>query len=148
MADLQGGKFWIVRARWRDGSAFNSPQLLWQSACEYFEWCQANPWQLAGKNGEPTTRVRPMSLGGFCLFIGYHRKYLSHFKRTCNAAFMNTITRIEDTIATHKFEGAAVGAFNPQVIVRDLSLFDMISTEDTGEVTILKIGYGPGEDGV
>ena len=45
--------------------------------------------------------------------------------------FSSVITRIEQTIYAQKFEGAAVGSFNANIIARDLGLKD--KSELTGK---------------
>ena len=39
-----GNKFWQQRSKHGRGRLFKSADLLWEAACEYFQWCDDNPW--------------------------------------------------------------------------------------------------------
>lgn len=39
-----GNKFWQQRSKHGRDRLFQSAELLWESACEYFQWCDDNPW--------------------------------------------------------------------------------------------------------
>lgn len=39
-----GNKFWQQRSRHGRDKLFATPELLWEAACEYFNWCDENPW--------------------------------------------------------------------------------------------------------
>lgn len=39
-----GNKFWQQRSKHGRDRLFKSADLLWESACEYFQWCDDNPW--------------------------------------------------------------------------------------------------------
>lgn len=127
-----GNEFWKLRSKHGRDTLFASPDLLWEAACEYFQWCDSNPWKKkdwVGKDGDEVEREtpRPYTLSGLCLYLGCCSSYFREFKSNPpkNAKdFLTIITRIEETIYTHKFEGAAVGAFNANIIARDLGLVD------------------------
>ena len=36
-------QFWKQRSKHGRDMLFASPTLLWEAACEYFEWCEDNP---------------------------------------------------------------------------------------------------------
>ena len=36
---------------------FSTPELLWEAACEYFQWCDENPW-LSKKAVQKTVPVK------------------------------------------------------------------------------------------
>ena len=44
MAAPIGNKFWQLRAKHGRDKLFTSPDDLWNAACEYFQWCDDNPW--------------------------------------------------------------------------------------------------------
>ena len=50
--------------------------------------------------------------------------YFSQFKKSCSKDFTRVITHVENVIFTQKFEGATVGAYNANIIARDLGLID------------------------
>ena len=87
--------------------------------------------------GLPT--VRPFTLSGLQLYIGCNDHYFSQFKKNLDEDeedFTSVITRIEKTIYTQKFEGAVVGAFNANIIARDLGLSDKTDITSKGEMIL------------
>ncbi len=127
-----GNQFWRLRSKHGRDKLFATPELLWEAACEYFEWCQENPWMKseAIKSGEMAGQVmevpteRPMTLHALCLYLDCSLGYFRTFKLTCSEDFLAVIEKIEKTIYTQKFEGASVGVFNANIIARDLGLKD------------------------
>jgi len=70
---------------------------------------------------------RPYTLTGLCLWLSVNEKFwreLREAKREDDNEFSPVITRVEQIIYTNKFEGAAVGFFNANIIARDLGLAD------------------------
>lgn len=146
MGAPKGNQFWKLRSKHGRDRLFATADLLLQAAFEYFEWCENNPWTKTettiGKNRNDikTTPVeRPFTLTGLCLYLGCNTKYFSDFKQALkenDKDFSEVVTRIEQIIYTQKFEGAAVGAFNPNIIARDLGLADK---QDLNGSIIIKI---------
>lgn len=166
MAAPVGNNFWELRSKHGRDRIFASPEILWESACEYFQWCIDNPHQIAeqrkgaliipkdfeGDLGELTSSLvhipqqRPFTIHGLCIFLGCHTKYFAEFKadlksKDCKLEtsiavdFSNIVSRIEEIIYNQKFDGAASGFFNPNIIARDLGLRDKteLSTPPDGE---------------
>ena len=110
---------------------FDTPNDLWEAACKYFQWADDNPWTKndvckGGDNVGTKLTVdtqRPYTITGLCVFIGMGT---STFNDYCNvdskADFSDVTTRIKDIIYSQKFEGAAVGAFQHNIIAMDLGL--------------------------
>lgn len=148
MSAPAGNQFWKLRSRHGRDKLFKTAKLLWEAASQYFEWCDSNPWikkeQLKKptytkhKNGKVTYHdiceiptARPYTLSGLCIFLGTNRLYFNDFKESLEGKkdkkskdFSVIIHAIEEIIYTQKFEGAAVGAFNANIIARDLKLRD------------------------
>lgn len=132
MAAPKGNKFWTLRSKHGRDTLFENHTLLWEAACEYFEWCDKTPWYKneAVKSGIYAGRIikiptaKPYSLSGLCLYIGCDQSYFRKFKGHCDKDFITIITRIEEVIETQQFEGAVVGAFNANIIARKLGLAD------------------------
>jgi hypothetical protein len=59
--------------------------------------------------------------------------------KTRSNDFLQIITRIEDIIYSQKFEGAAVGQFNSNIIARDLKLSDQTDITSGGEQIIINM---------
>ena len=131
MAAEKGNQYHLLRKKIGRGKTFETPEALWEVAKNYFQWCDDNPWQKneAIKSGEWAGKIyqiptqRPYSISGFLLFAGVGRNYWTQFKQRKNIEeFEEVIERIEMVIETQQFEGAAVGAFNVNIIMRKLGL--------------------------
>lgn len=142
MAAPQGNKFWQNRTRHGREKIFATAEIMWAAAEEYFDWCDANPWYRneAIKSGERAGEImkipisRPYTLSGLCIYLNCNEAYFRQFKIELPEGekdFSTVIAQIEQVIYTQKFEGAAVGAFNANIIARDLGLKE--KTELTGK---------------
>lgn len=142
MAAPKGNQSWKLRSKHGRDKLFATSGLLWEAACEYFQWCEDNPWMKVEtkvkQSGADVTTIptaRPYTISGLCLYLDCNTQYLSQFKARLpkdEEDFSLVITRIEQTIYTQKFEGAAVGAFNANIIARDLGLKDASKQELSG----------------
>ncbi len=132
MAAPQENQFWKLRSKHGRDKLFASPQLLWQACCEYFEWCEANPFIEVDFRGKGNTEVkipkmRPFTLQGLTQYLGCNTGYFRTFKQQLPAGeqdFNTVITRVEETIYNQKYSGAAAGFLNANIIARDLGLTD------------------------
>jgi hypothetical protein len=144
-----GNQFWKQRSKHGRDKLFASPELMWEAAEEYFEWMDRNPKQKteAAKAGDrfgehvkvPTER--PYTLQSLCLYLNCNTAYFRQFKKTASADFSTVITRIEEIIYHQKFEGAAIGSFNANIIARDLGL-----KEKTENIHDLRLGMDAEEE--
>lgn len=125
-------QLWKLRSKHGRDKLFATPELLWEAACEYFKWCDDNPWikkeaiksgDLAGTTMDIPTQ-RPYTLTGFCLYCNASEEWWRNFKRAGCSDFLGVISEIESVIETQQFEGASVGAFNANIIARKLGLSD------------------------
>lgn len=134
MAAPKGNSFWKNRSSHGRDKLFSTSKLMWEAAMEYFEWCDNNPWEkvesstkVSGQEYKITPTARPYTMTGLCLYLDCNTQYFNQFKKSLDKEeqdFSLVITRIEEIIYTQKFEGAAVGAFNANIIARDLGLRD------------------------
>lgn len=125
----QGNEYWKLRSKHGRDKLFETHQLLWKEACAYFKWCSENPWIKTDYKGKDADKVeiptaRPFTLYGLCLYLGVNTKYFNDFKKTACEDFSEVIRRIEEVIKMQKLEGAMVGAFNANIVARDLGLTD------------------------
>lgn len=141
MAAPNENKFWQLRSKHGRDKIFSTPSILWESACEYFQWCEDNPWQeqdWVGKDGDEVTKnkVRPYTLSGLCVYLECGEQTLRDYGK--REDFSEVYTRIEQIIRTQKFEGAATGFFNANIIARDLGLSDKqeTKTDVTGDIKV------------
>lgn len=144
MAAPAGNKFWQNRTRHGREKVFASAELMWAAAEEYFEWCDDNPWMKseAIKSGDKAGTLmqiptqRPYTLSGLCVYLGCNEAYFRTFKAQLPEGeqdYNTVIGNIEQVIYTQKFEGAAVGAFNANIIARDLGLKEKQEIDHTSK---------------
>lgn len=161
MSAPEGNQFWKARAASGREKIFSSPEELWRAACEYFQWCDDNPWHkneavkggdLAGKIIKVPTE-RPYTITGLSVFLDIDQETFNNYStKEGYEDFFGICTRIREVIYTQKFEGAAVGAFNANIIARDLGLKEKqdvaVSTPQGISVTYqLQQGNEPLADG-
>jgi len=139
-----GNQFWKMRSKHGRDKLFATAELLWEAACEYFQWCDENPWYKneavkAGDHFGEHVQIpiaRPYTIKGLCIYLDCNSEYFRQFKASLGneqTDFSRIILLIEETIYTQKFEGAAVGAFNSNIIARDLGLTDKKDVTSGGE---------------
>jgi len=133
MAAPKGNQFWKLRSKHGRDKLFASPELLWEAACEYFQWCDENPFyeeKVFNNKGEivkgEVYKMRAYTLEGLCLYCDCSTSFFRHFKdnNADSEDFMPVITRIKETIYNQKFSGAAADLLNANIIARDLGLAD------------------------
>ena len=137
MAATKGNSFWKLRAKHGRDKLFTSPDALWEAACDYFAWCDANPWRIEktkkkgkSKEVETTPTQRPYTIAALCMYLGVHSTYLNELK---DKDYSEVITRIRQIIETNQLEGAMVGAYNANIVARINGLTDKIDIESQGE---------------
>lgn len=140
MAAPKGNQFWKLRSKHGRDTLFATPDLMWEAACEYFDWCDNNPWitekvksKDSGKEIEASPTQRPYTLSGLCLYLNCNQGYFYDFKKICDKDFSDIVTRIEEIIETQQFEGATVGAYNANIVARKLGLTDKQETKSEVE---------------
>jgi hypothetical protein len=144
MAATKGNSFWKMRSKHGRNRLFESPEMLWNQACEYFEWCEQNPLieiQYHGKDASlcEVPKMRAFTWSGLELFLEIDS--LREYKNNENYKdFSPIITHIEKIIYNQKFTGAAAGFLNANIIARDLGL------TDKQEHKVTKVGIEAEED--
>ena len=138
MAAPVGNKFWMMRSSHGREPIFANPDVLWNAACEYFEWVQENPLleeKIFHASGVVTkdkvTKMRAMTIQALCFFLDISDEAWSDY---CNRKdFIGITARIKKVIYSQKLEGAAADLLNPNIIARELGLADKSHTEITGK---------------
>jgi len=143
----KGNQFWKLRAKHGRDKLFATPELLWQAACEYFEWCENNPlyeMKAFSYQGIIVTEkipvLRAMTLSQLCFYLNCNEAYFRNFKAYLpedEKDFSTVIKDIEQVIYNQKFQGAAGNLLNANIIARDLGLVDKTETENKGSITHL-----------
>lgn len=132
---LPGNKFWEARASCGPNFKFENPDDLWKACCEYFAWNEANPlWEdkICSYEGvhehKPLARMRAMTIIGLCMFIGITQKTWCEW-RLERPDLSDVITAADNIIKQQKFEGAAAGMLQHNIIARDLGLVDKMASQ-------------------
>ena len=127
MAAPKGNRFWEARSSHGRNPKFESPDVLWDACCEYFEWADDNPlWESKAFSyqGEiiktDMPKMRAMTLAGLCLFLDISDDTWRNYKT--DEGFLGVIMRAEKVIYDQKFSGAAADLLNANIIARDLGL--------------------------
>lgn len=157
MGAPEGNQFWKQRSKHGRDKIFKTPESLWETACEYFEWCDANPLKSVeqARGGKSKTKaevteggisveetglielplMRAYTWSGLELFLGIDS--LRDYKTNEDYKdFSQVIRAIDKIIYTQKFEGAAAGLLNANIIARDLGLRDKQDLELAGEIQL------------
>lgn len=136
MAAPIGNQFWKLRSKHGRDILFSDPKILWEAACEYFQWCEDNPFKKAEAKvvniGDYQSEVRivevpvmrPFTMQGLCGYLNCNTAYFRQFQDSKHEDFSTVICAIEDTVYNQKFSGAASGFLNANIIARDLGLSD------------------------
>jgi hypothetical protein len=129
-----GNNFWELRSKHGRDKLFETPELMWEAALEYFKWCVDNPLIEIDFKGKDADRVeipkmRAFTYQGLTSYLDCGVEYFRQFKArlvgkndSVSRDFSRVIVRIEETIYNQKFTGAAAGFLNPNIIARDLGL--------------------------
>jgi len=132
----------MLRSKHGRDRIITDPDALWESACEYFKWCEDHPIITIDYKGKDATLVEypkpiPFQKERIALFCGVSKwESIDQLKSVSND-FLEVITRIEGIIMTQKFEGASCGLFNPLIIARDLGLSDNQKHEMSGSTEVV-----------
>lgn len=127
MAAPKGNEYWKLAVDIGKPKSYHPDSLL-QKANEYFQWASENPWYKneAVKSGDnvgdiiPIPTARPLTTQGFCVYAGITYQTFLNYEN--QEEYFEVIRHIRNITYTQKFEGAAVGAFNANIIARDLGL--------------------------
>ena len=137
MAAPRKNQFWRLRSKNGKKRKFPTSEALWEAACDYFAWCDDNPWRIekTKKKGkkkeiETTPTQRPYTIAALCMYLGVNSAYLNEIK---DEDYSEVITCIKQVIETNQLEGAMVGAYNANIVSRINGLTDKLDLESQGE---------------
>lgn len=155
----KGNQFWKLRSKHGRDKLFATPELMWEAACEYFEWVENNPlYETKGFafQGVVTTEefpiMRAMTLSQLCFYLNCNEAYFRTFKAQLPPGeqdFNTVINDIEQIIYNQKFQGASGNLLNANIIARDLGLTDKTDVTSDGAAIaapVIKIGYKTSEE--
>ena len=143
MSAPKNNQFWKLRSKHGRDLIFSSPTILWEACCEYFEATDQRKWikkDWVGKDAMEVEREceTPYTWTGLYLFLDISHTTWQDYE--AKEDFIAISTRIRQIIYTQKFEGAVVGAFNANIIARDLGLADKQETKLSSEPVIINWG--------
>jgi len=136
---MYGNQFWRIRSKHGRDKLFATAKLLLDACCEYFQWCDENPFleeiAFSTKDGikkSTLNKMRPYTLQGLTSYLDCNTVYFNHFEEDLKGKedetskdFSKVITCVREIIYNQKFSGAASGFFNSNIIARDLGLADV-----------------------
>jgi len=137
MAAPAGNEFWKMRSTHGRKPIFPDADTLWDAACEYFAWVEANPLKEAqafAYQGAVTvhelSKMRAMTISGLCIFLDISLQNWTEYRE--REGFSDITSRVDDIIRTQKFEGASAGLLNASIIARDLGLSEKSELSGAG----------------
>lgn len=144
MSAPKGNQYWKLAKSWGTDKAY-SPDVLWLKALEYFSWIETTPLQeeKVFSNGKrmKSAKMRAMTIRGFCIFAQISTVTFAKYETYQD--YINITARIRDIIYTQKFEGAAAGLLETNIIARELGLIDKqqvdLTNRDIAESPLNKI---------
>lgn len=132
MAAPQKNNYWTFR----DFSGRKkklTPEEWYNKIVAYIEYMKTQVWnkkeaiksgEMAGKLIDIPTQT-PMSIGGLCLFAKIDdNTFARYLSEKGYEDYWAITTWAKQTIETQQFEGATIGAYNPNIIARKLGLVD------------------------
>jgi len=128
----------VWEAARKSAGALETGEDLRKGVVEYFEWVHANPlFEDVVKNSrdgivhEAVAKMRAPTIKGLCLFLGITPDRWDRWRS--HETYKDVCAWADDTIFTMKFEGAAAGLLNPNIIMRELGLAEKTETEVSGK---------------
>ena len=136
MAAPKGNTYWKRVKNWKCGADVKyTPEALWAIALEYFEDIEKTPLKEEKVFGTgvrmKVSKMRAMSIASFCVFAQIGKSTFDGY--TANEAYSGITTRIRDIIYSQKFEGAAAGLLESNIIARELGLTDKKDLTSNGK---------------
>lgn len=145
-----GNEFWKARSSHGRKPLFSEPEVLWVACCEYFQSVADNPlkktelvkFQGAAKAVE-VPLMRAMTIAGLCIFLDIAERTWDNYRAKddeveSGETFADVCARVDSIIRTQKFEGAAAGLLDQNIISRDLNLVD--KKDHTGRLRVGHVG--------
>ena len=140
----KGNKFYLLRSKDGRDKIYETPDDLWKACCEYFLFVEENPLKeqraFSTKKGIRKTKLnkqRAMTLAGLRVRLGMSESGYNEYRK--REEYQWVTNAVHDIMYSQKFEGAAAGMLNPNIIARDLGLAD--KRELTAGVAITKKNF-------
>lgn len=137
----ENNEYWKLRKKHGRQKKYTA-ESFWDSACEYFQWCDDNPWikkEVIKKGCKAGTvvelpKTRPYSIEGLCRHLKICKQTFQNYSKSTDPDLLDIVTHAREVIWVHQFEGAVVGAFNARIVARKLGLVGKRETHITGNI--------------
>jgi len=121
----KGNQRWKARLSHGRKPIFDSPQQLWDTCVDYFQWCDDNPFMIpevvkyrgVGKVFY-VPKARPYTVLGLCVHLNISRQTWSNYR--CKPSFDEVFERVDSIIYVRKFELCAIGQLSAKVFGREI----------------------------
>ena len=142
-----GNKFWMARYNTGRKPKTESPATLWAACVKYFEFLEDNPLyehKVGFYQGEAFEHKVPLMRAptqqGLQIFLGITHPTWANWK--ARKGFLPVMERVEKTLYDWKFQGAAAGLLNANIIARDLKLKEHTDlTSDDKPLEVLRVEH-------
>ena len=135
MGSIKGNTFWKLRTKHGRDKKF-SPTELEKGIEEYIDVWGENPLMetiVQSSKKFKLPKMRAMTIKGLCIFLGIAPKTFYEYCKLND--YCNITTYVKDLFYTQKFEGAAAGLLNANIIARDLGLKEESKVDTTETIT-------------
>lgn len=134
MGALKGNDYYKLRSKDGRDKIFKNPEDLLNACNDYFNWCLSNPLYETVVQKIKVSRdqeeiklvelpkMRAFTIQGLCNYLDISVKCFNLYEE--REDFVPITTRVRQIIYNQKFEGAASGFLNANIIARDLGLVD------------------------
>lgn len=111
--------------------AFETPEELWEQACNYFRWCLEHPLEKSellragARTGDTATYevARPITAAGLCIHTGITMQYLKEMTADPTKGMWHQVCqRIYLIMLTDTIEKALAGIYNAPFTTKFLKL--------------------------
>lgn len=141
-----GNTSWKERQKHGRDREFKTEAEFKKAWDDYFHWADTNPWYKNDfvRGGESAGKIiklptqRPYTIQGFQAFHDLGHNYIEQLEKslkehddTVSIGISGILSWARNKCYVNKFEGAAVGAFNASVIMRDLGLREKTDVDHT-----------------
>lgn len=135
MGAPEGNMYWKLRQRHGRKPDYQNEDQLWSDCQDYFQFMDENPYEFADNKGTKNVNIvkvkRPYTIHSLCLYLDINRTTWIKWRK--NKDLSNVVHKVDDIIYNQKFEGAVIGVYQQNIIIRDLGLVDKADMTTQGE---------------
>jgi hypothetical protein len=147
MAAPIGNQYWTF-AEFKGRKKKLTPEEWYNKVVQYMEHMQTQVWvkkepiksgEMAGELIDIPTKT-PLSIGSLCIHSGIDQNtFYRYLSEKGYEEYWEITTWAKQTIENQQFEGATVGAYNPNIIARTLGLADKQDIKVDANISDLKL---------